>query len=86
MAAYDWTAAGVNLKDAEALITSEIDWLQTRTPPAKPPQPSLASLVEEATFSSPLFGALFTLASSQIQLKEFDRAHATVARIRAWPR
>jgi len=84
MAAYDWVTAGVNLKDAEALLASEIDFLETRTWPVRPRQPTLADLVEEASFSSPLFGAWCTLATAEIKMKEFDRAHTTIAKIRGW--
>jgi hypothetical protein len=28
LAAYDWVTAHINLKDAEALIASEIEWME----------------------------------------------------------
>ena len=83
-AAYDWVMAGVNLKGAEALLASEIDFLETRTRPVRPQQPTLTDLVREAYFSMPLFGAWCTLATAEIKMKEFDRAHATIAKIRGW--
>ena len=83
-AAYDWVAAHVNLKDAENLVVSEIAWLDGRPQPTSSAPPSLADLVDEAQFGSRVFGPLCTLASAQIQLKEFDGARATIARIRAW--
>ena len=84
VAAYDWVANDTNVKDGEALIASEIEWLDARSRPPLPPQPSLADLVDDAQFGSRLFSPLCTLATAQIKMKEFDRAHATIARIRSW--
>jgi thiol-disulfide isomerase/thioredoxin len=84
LAAYDWVANGINVKAGEALIASEIEWLDARSRPALPPQPSLGDLIEEAYFGSKVFGPLCTLASAQIQMKEFDQARRTIKRIRTW--
>ena len=83
IAAYDWVTANVNLKDGEALVASEIEWLDGSRP-AQPPQPSLADLIEDSYFGSRVFAPLCTLASAQIKMKEFDSARATIGRIRAW--
>ncbi len=83
-AAYDWVAADVNLKDAEALVYSEIQWHDAQAPPTRPQNPTLADLIDEANFAANIFPALRTLASAQIKLKEFDGAHATITRIRRW--
>jgi peroxiredoxin len=82
--AYDWVAFHINLKEAEALIASEIAWHDSRQMPAKPSEPSLADLIDEANVNSGVFPSLCTLAWDQIQLKEFDAARATLARIRKW--
>ena len=82
--AYDWVAAGVNIKEAEALLASELQWMDARPKPARPAAPTLADLVDEANFSSRPFPALCTLAQAQIQLKEFDQAHATIERVHDW--
>ncbi len=79
--AYDWMAAGVNLKDAELLLTAEISWMDVTAAPAKPAQPSLADLIHEANFAIRALDPLATLASTQIQLKEFDRAQITIERL-----
>lgn len=84
MAAHDWVANGINVKDGEALIVSEIEWIDSRPRPPLPTEPSLADLLEDADFGSRLFGPLCTLATAQIQMKEFDNARATIARIRSW--
>ncbi|GEM_PF-6878137 len=82
--AYDWVTARVNLKDAEALVQSEIEWHDARPKPTKPQTPTLLDLVEEAYFHHTPFPPLCTLATAQIQLREFDQARATIARIRNW--
>ncbi len=84
MAAYDWIANKINVKDGEDLIASEIEWLDKQPPPALPPKPTLADLVDQAYSTLKIFGPLGTLAMAQIQLKEFDGAHVTIARIRKW--
>jgi len=83
-AAYDWVTAHVNLKDAETLVTSEIAWIDGQPRPTPPGQPTLADLIDDAHFGSRVFGPLCTLASAQVQLKEFDGARTTIARIRNW--
>jgi peroxiredoxin len=83
-AAYDWVANHINVKDGEALIASEIEWLDNRPRPPLPPQPTLADLIDDADFGSRVFGPLCTLAMAQINLKEFDQAHRTIKRIRTW--
>jgi peroxiredoxin len=84
IAAYDWIANDMNVKDGEALISSEIEWLDSRPRPPLPPRPRLADLIDDADFGSRVLSPLCTLATAQIKLKEFDRAHATIARIRGW--
>jgi peroxiredoxin len=84
LAAYDWVTLHINLKDAEKLIASEIEWHEAQPRPNRPSAPSLADLIDEANASSILFGPLCTLASAQIQLQEFDPALATIGRIRTW--
>jgi peroxiredoxin len=84
LAAYDWVANDMNVEDGEALIASEIEWLDSRSRPTLPPQPTLADLIDDAHFGSRVFSPLCTLAMAQIKLMEFDRAHATIARMRAW--
>jgi peroxiredoxin len=83
LAAYDWVTAHINLKDAEALIASEIEWMEGQPRPT-PPQRTLSDLIDQAQFGARLFGPLCTLASAQIQMKDFDGAHATIARIHTW--
>jgi hypothetical protein len=83
-AAYDWVTAHVNLKEAEQLIASEIEWQQSRPTPASLPRPSLADRIDEAHFSTRLFGPWCTLARAQIQMKEFAAARDTIARIHNW--
>jgi len=82
--AYDWVAADVNVKEAEALVSSEIEWRDAQSPPVRPQNPTLADLIDEANFTANVFPPLCTLASAQTKLKEFDGAHATIARIRRW--
>jgi peroxiredoxin len=84
IAAYDWVTAKVNLQDAETLIASEIEWLDSRPRPTRSTQPTLADVIDEAQFSSGIFSALCTLASAQIQRREFDSARATIGRLRNW--
>jgi hypothetical protein len=84
MAAYDWVTAGVNLADAEALVTSEIAWRDAQPRPALPAAPSLSDMVAQTNSSSSLFAPLCTLATAQTKLKEFAAAHATIARINRW--
>ena len=55
--------------------------MDATTPPAKPAQPSLADLIHEANFAVRSLDPLATLASTQIQLKEFDRAQITIERL-----
>ena len=82
--AYDWVAAGVNFRGAEKLLLAEIAWQDARPWPAKPENPSLAFLVDEADFAARSYFPLVTLASAQIELKEFDQARATIARMQEW--
>ena len=82
--AYDWVTARVNVPDAEKLLTSEIAWQDAQRPPDMASPPSLSDLVNRAAFSGRSFSSLCTLASAQIQLKEFDKARATIARISGW--
>ena len=84
MVAWDWVVTHANLKDAEALIHSEIDWLHSKPRPALPAQPSLDDLIDNGRSGTEEFGLNCTLASAQIQLKEFESAHATIGKIRAW--
>jgi hypothetical protein len=79
LAAWDWIGANVNLQAAETLIASEIDWLEGKTHPRL--EPALADQIDEAQSVLRLFGMLGTLATAQIQLRQFDRAHATITRI-----
>jgi thiol-disulfide isomerase/thioredoxin len=83
-AAYDWVANGINVKYGEALISSEIEWLDSRQRSTLPAQPTLADLIDDADFGSRVFSPLCTLAMAQIKMKEFDKAHATIKRIRTW--
>lgn len=83
-AAQDWVAADVNLKDAETLVSAEIQRHDAQAPPALPQDPTLADLVDEADSTAEIFAPLVTLASAQIKLKEFDDAPATISRIRRW--
>jgi len=83
LAAYDWVTAKVNVKDAEALLVSEIAW-QDAQPKPDTTSGTLDRLIDEANWSSRSFGSLQTLASAQIQLKEFKEARATIARIQTW--
>jgi len=82
-AAYDWVANKINVAEGEALIASEIEWIDNRPRPALAAQPSLADLIDDAFFASKIFGPLGTLAMAQIQRKEFEEAHRTISRIRA---
>jgi peroxiredoxin len=84
LAAYDWVAAGVNVKDGESLAGSEIAWLDSQRHPALAPDAPLNELLERAERSARPFGLLCTLASAQIQLKEFSDARKTIDRLRGW--
>ncbi|MGA2149216.1 MAG: TlpA disulfide reductase family protein [Bryobacteraceae bacterium] len=81
--AYDWVAIGVNLNDAEALLHFEINWSDAQPKPVHD-APTLADLVDEANFASRPFPLLCSLEMAEIQLKQFDQAHATIARIHGW--
>jgi thiol-disulfide isomerase/thioredoxin len=81
-AAYDWVAADVNLKEAEELLTAEIDWRNARPPTPKPANPTLSDLIDEANSSDG--GPLTTLVSVQIKLKQFEGAHASLAKLHVW--
>jgi peroxiredoxin len=81
VAAYDWIGANVNLEDAEALIASEIDWLETKTRLPPLPTPTLRDQIDEADSVLRIFDMLGTLAIAQIQLKQSELAHATIARV-----
>jgi peroxiredoxin len=83
-AAQDWVAARVNLDDAEKLLLAEIAWQDSRPRPAPKASPTLADLVDEATFTSGQFVMLCTLASAQVQLKQFDEARTTIAHVQSW--
>ena len=80
-AASDWIGAKVNLEDAERLISSEIEWVETRIPDNQPPKGTLVEQIEQAQSVLRLFNMLGTEAAAQIQLKQFDRAHGTVSRM-----
>jgi len=82
-AAYDWVAKQINVKEAEALLVSEIQYLDTRSRPNLTQASTLADALDDAYFGFKLFDPLCTLASAQTQLKKFDEAHATIARIKA---
>ena len=82
LAAYDWVTARVNMNEAEALLVNEIAWNDSLPKPGA--TSTLASLVDIANWSSRSFGLLCTLASAQIQLKDFDRARSTIERIHGW--
>ncbi|HLK69060.1 MAG TPA: TlpA disulfide reductase family protein [Bryobacteraceae bacterium] len=84
LAAYDWVTYGINLKEAEALISAEIAWQEARPKPAAAADATLADRIDEAGFSSRLFDPLCTLARAEIQLKEFDRARIAIQRIHSW--
>ncbi len=84
LAAYDWVTAGVNVKDGESLAASEIAWLDSQPHPALPPDATLNELLERAESSARPFGLRCTLASAQIQLKEFSDAGKTIDRLHGW--
>ncbi len=84
LAAYDWVTAGVNLKEGESLAASEIAWLDSQPHPALPPDAPLSELLERAESSARPFGLLGTLASAQIQRKEFSDAGKTIDRLHGW--
>jgi len=84
MAAYDWVTYGILLNQAEALLTSEIAWMDAQPRPTTSPEPTLADRINEANFSAQRFGPLCTLATAETKLKEFDAARATISRIKAW--
>ncbi len=83
-AASDWVTAGVNLEAAEKLLLDEIAWEDSRSRPALKATPTLADLVDQATFTSGLFVKLCSLARAQIQLKHFGPAQATLQRVQSW--
>jgi len=82
--AYDWVTADVNLKDAEALLNTELDWEYSRQKPPMPANPTLEDLIDAATFGSRTFVLLCTLASANIKLEEFQEARTTIAKIHEW--
>jgi len=82
--AYDWVTADVNLKDAESLLNTELDWENSRKKPAMPANPTLADLVDAASFGSRTFVLLCTLASANIKLGEFQEARTTIGKIHEW--
>jgi hypothetical protein len=83
-AAYDWITYGIHLKEAEALLTSEIAWMDAQPRPTTSSEPTLADRIDEANFSTRQFGPLCTLATAETKLKEFDAARATISRIKTW--
>jgi sulfur carrier protein ThiS len=62
LAAYDWVTAHINLKDAEALIASEIEWMEGQPRPT-PPQRTLSDLIDQAQFGARLCAHLHQLKS-----------------------
>ena len=84
LAAYDWVAAGVNLEAAEKLLLDEIAWEDSRSRPSLAASPTLADLVDQATFTSGQFVKLCSLARVQIRLKQFDQAQAAIQRVQTW--
>ncbi len=83
IAAYDWVAAHVNLKEARDLISSEIRWIESDAP-SPVPNPTLAYVIDERQSHGRVFAPLCTLASAQIQLRDFAAARGTILRIRTW--
>ena len=51
-AAQDWVTYGINLKEAKALLSSEIAWLNTHPRPATAGAATLTDPIEEADFSA----------------------------------
>ncbi len=84
MIAYDWVAAGVNVEDAEALLTAELAWQDSETKLPEPATPTLKDLIGAANRSARVFGPLCTLTSAQIQLQEYAAARSTIAHVRQW--
>jgi len=83
-AASDWVACGIHLKEAKALISAEIAWLDSQPQPATPRNGTLADRIDAVSFRSRLFYPLVTLARAGIPLKEFDSARAAIQRIHSW--
>jgi thiol-disulfide isomerase/thioredoxin len=82
--AYDWVTAGVNVKDAEALLTAELAWQDDEAKLPEPATPTLTDLIEAANRSARVFGPLCTLTSAEIQLQEYAAARSTISRVRQW--
>ncbi len=82
--AQDWVTYGINLKEAKALLTTEIAWLDARPLPAPASDPTLEDRIEEVYFRARLFGPLCDLARAEIQLKEFDAARAALRGMHSW--
>lgn len=80
-AASDWVGHHINLREAEALIASEIQFEEERPEPVISDPPKLGELIHQAHFSTRLFEPLCLLAAAQIELREFGAAHATLGRI-----
>ena len=75
----------MNLEAAEKLLLDEITWEDSRPwLGSRRASPTLADLVDQATFTSRQFVMLCSLARVQIQLKQFDRAQATIQRVQSW--
>src|SRR5579871_2795099 len=83
-AAHDWVVNHINVKEGEALLVSEIQYLEGKPRPSLSSTSTLADALDDAYFGFQIFDPLCTLASAHIQLKKFDEAHATIRRIRAY--
>jgi peroxiredoxin len=83
--AMDWVAAGVLLKESVEMLRGLLDW--TETPPAWRSDlfaGTLAGDLEEANRSSFGWAVLISLVDAEIQLKQFDQAHAALNKMRRW--
>lgn len=80
--ANDWTAHGVNLEDSEKLLSDEIAYLDTQPPFVRPAQPTLADLVDEASFAGRVSAYLVELAEAQLGRREAAAARKTIQRYR----
>jgi peroxiredoxin len=82
--ASDWTAHGVNLEDAEKLLSDEIVYQDSLPPFVRPAQPTLADLVDEASSAGRGSGYLVELAEAQLSRRETAAARKTIQRYREY--
>ena len=83
--AQDWVAADVMVKEAVNMLRGLLDWSETDPPPQSDLiQGTIAADLDQAHRAKFRFAILVTLAEAAIQLKNFDLARSTLAKMRKW--